>query len=131
MQAVKSSGSRIERLLGSAVWALGLRYRKNNKLVFGRPDLTFKSLKIAVFVDSEFWHGKDWDRKKRQHKSNQEFWFNKIERNMERDRVVNTTLSEQGWTVIRFWGRDIESDPVRCASQIQEVVRRRRSSQRH
>lgn len=73
MQAVRSKGSKIETMLGKALWAEGLRYRKNDKTVFGKPDFTFKSLKIAVFVDSEFWHGKDWETRKHNYKNNIEF----------------------------------------------------------
>lgn len=80
MQAVKSKGSKIETALAKALFARGHRYRKNDKTVFGKPDLTFKKYKIAVFVDSEFWHGKDWKTRKHEHKSNQEFCYNKIER---------------------------------------------------
>jgi len=60
MQAVKNKNSRIEIVLGKALWNIGLRYRKNDKTVFGNPDFTFKKYKIAVFCDSEFWHGKNW-----------------------------------------------------------------------
>jgi len=82
MQAVKSKGSKIETALAKALFARGHRYKKNNKTVFGKPDLTFKKYKIAAFVDSEFWHGKDWVTRKHEHKSNKEFWLNKIERKM-------------------------------------------------
>ncbi len=73
MQAVKNNGSKIEIALAKALWEKGFRYRKNDKTVFGKPDFTFKGLKIAVFCDSEFWHGKDWIKKKHEHKSNIEF----------------------------------------------------------
>ncbi len=52
MQAVKSKGSKIETLLGKELWKIGLRYRKNDKSVFGKPDFTFKKYKVAVFCDS-------------------------------------------------------------------------------
>lgn len=77
MQAVKSKGSKIETLLAKELWKRRHRYRKNNKTVYGKPDLTFKKYKIAIFVDSEFWHGKDWRERKKDHKSNQEFWHKK------------------------------------------------------
>lgn len=66
MKAVKSKGSKIENLLMKSLWQKGYRYRKNDKSVFGKPDIVFKSMKIAVFCDSEFWHGKDWEIKKNQ-----------------------------------------------------------------
>jgi DNA mismatch endonuclease (patch repair protein) len=58
MRAIKSTGTKDEVRLAKALWHLGHRYRKNNKTVFGKPDLTFKKYKIAIFVDSEFFHVK-------------------------------------------------------------------------
>jgi len=97
MQAVKNKNSQIELALGKALWAKGYRYRKNDKTVFGKPDFVFKKMKIAIFVDGEFWHGKDWETKKNEHKSNQKFWYSKIERNMQRDIEVNEYLLNNGW----------------------------------
>ena len=122
MQAVKATGSKIEVLLAKALFARGYRYRKNDKTVFGKPDLTFKRLKIAIFVDSEFWHGKDWQKKKHEHKSNQEFWYAKIERNIQRDIEVNTKLKEQKWKVLRFWGKEIEHDLSSCIAKIEKGI---------
>jgi DNA mismatch endonuclease Vsr len=119
MQAVKSKGSKIELKLAKAMWKKGFRYRKNDKTVFGKPDFTFKGLKIAIFCDSEFWHGKDWEIKKHEHKSNIEFWHKKIERNIQRDKDVNKKLLNDGWKVLRFWGRDIEKKLDFCISEIE------------
>ena len=122
MRAVKSKGSKIELKLGKALWAKGLRYRKNDKTVFGKPDFTFKKYKLAVFCDSEFWHGKDWAVKKHEHKSNIGFWHKKIEKNIERDKEVNQELSRIGWKVIRFWGNEIEKDLLKCVSEIEKAL---------
>jgi len=122
MQAVKSSGSMIERILAKTLWHKGYRYRKNDKTVFGKPDLTFKKKRIAIFVDSEFWHGKDWDSKKHEIKSNQEFWYSKIERNIERDKEVTEFLVKNGWTVLRFWGNDILKNLDSCIRRIEGVI---------
>jgi DNA mismatch endonuclease Vsr len=121
MKAVKSSGSKIERALAKALWKNGHRYRKNDRRVFGTPDLTFKQLKIAIFIDSEFWHGKNWRHRKYDHKSNKQFWYNKIEKNIARDKIVNRTLAKDGWQVIRFWGYDIETDLKSCVRKIESV----------
>ena len=56
MKAVKSKGSKIENILAKAMWSRGIRYRKNVKDVFGKPDFAIKKYKIAIFCDSEFWH---------------------------------------------------------------------------
>ena len=107
MQANKSKGTKPELLLAKAMWKLGLRYRKNSKTVFGKPDFSFKKYKVAVFVDGEFWHGKDWEKRKNDIKSNREFWLEKIERNIRCDAEVTGRLKEEGWTVFRFWGGDV------------------------
>ena len=122
MRAVKSKGSKIETLLAKAMWAKGFRYRKNDTSVFGKPDFTFKKHKLAIFCDSEFWHGKDWVTKKLDHKSNIKFWHQKIERNIQRDIEVNQELLQTGWKVIRFWGNDIEKDLVNCVIKIEEKI---------
>ena len=118
MQAVRASGSKIETALAKALFSRGYRYRKNDLSVYGKPDLTFKKLKIAVFADSEFWHGKNWSERKKEHKSNVAFWLFKIERNIERDKEVNKQLKSSGWKVLRFWGKDIENKLQFCVNKI-------------
>lgn len=122
MQAVRSKGSKIENALGKALWARGFRYRRNNRTVFGKPDFTFKSKRIAIFVDSEFWHGKDWEVRKHDFKSNLDFWHTKIERNIQRDQEVNSKLASDGWIVVRFWGKDIKSNLSSCVEKIVELL---------
>ena len=122
MVAVKNKNSLIEVTLGKAMWARGLRYRKNDKSVFGKPDFTFKRGKVAVFCDSEFWHGKDWEIRKHDHKSNQDFWLQKIERNIQRDLEVNLELEKQGWTVLRFWGKEIQQNTENCVLVIHNTL---------
>lgn len=110
MQAVKSKGSRIERSFARVLWARGLRYRKNDKTVFGKPDLTFKKRKIAIFIDSEFWHGKDFSEGKNIPTSNTSFWVSKFQKNIQRDTLVNEILTKDGWNVIRIWARELKRD---------------------
>lgn len=122
MRANKSTGTKPELLLAKTLFSRGHRYRKNNKTVFGKPDLTFKKIKLAIFVDGEFWHGKDWQERKNDHRTNQEFWIKKIERNIERDKEVNAELEKQGWTILRFWGKDIEKNVLNCVTQIESEI---------
>lgn len=126
MQAVKSKNSRLEISLGKALWSRGYRYRKNDKQVFGKPDFTFKKYRIAIFCDSEFWHGKDWELRKLDHKTNKDFWLPKIERNIERDNEVNAELTQTGWVVLRFWGKDIMKDIDKCVNQIEDAISKRK-----
>ncbi len=122
MQAVKSSGTKIERELAKAIWGKGYRYRKNNKKVFGRPDLTISKYRLAIFVDGEFWHGKNWSVRMNDHKTNQKFWIRKIEGNISRDRIVNRRLRKEGWIVIRFWGKDVLRNLDKCILKIQDKI---------
>jgi DNA mismatch endonuclease (patch repair protein) len=122
MSAIRSTNTKDEVRLAKALWHLGYRYRKNNKTVFGTPDLTFKKWKIALFVDSEFFHGKDWETQKDRVKTNTKFWQKKIERNRQRDMEVNKTLKAQGWIVLRFWSAEIEENLEECIAKIQRKI---------
>lgn len=127
MQAIKSTATKEEVRLAKTLWSLGYRYRKNNRKIFGKPDLTFTRLKIAIFIDSEFFHGKNWKEQKLRLKSNIDYWIPKIERNMQRDIEVNTYLRENGWTVLRFWSAQIKKDLDGCVAQIQQAIQERKA----
>ena len=122
MQRVKNKDSEIEVMLRRELWKRNLRYRKNVKTVYGHPDIAFIGKKIAIFVDSEFWHGYDFEHRREDFKTHQDFWIPKIERNMERDREVNAHLQSAGWTVLRFWGKEIKKDLDRCVEIIIETI---------
>ena len=109
-------------LLRKALWEKGYRYRKNYSKIFGKPDIVFLSKKIAIFCDSEFWHGYDWNKKKQEIHSNKDFWIAKIERNIERDIEVNDFLQTNGWKVLRFWGKDIETNLFNCVQKIENEL---------
>jgi DNA mismatch endonuclease (patch repair protein) len=123
MQRIKNKDSAIELMLRKELWKRCLRYRKNVNSIYGKPDIAFVGKRIAVFCDSEFWHGYNWEERKKDFKSHQEFWIPKIERNMERDAEVTTKLESEGWTVIRFWGNEIKKDTTQCANIIESVFK--------
>lgn len=127
MSAIRSTNTKDEVRLAKALWALGYRYRRNNKTVFGRPDFTFKKIKLAIFVDGEFFHGKNWDIDKNRIKTNSEFWIKKIERNMQRDIEVNTYLESQNWKILRFWSNDIKKNLDLCLVEIQKAIAERQN----
>jgi len=127
MQAIRSTDTKAEITLTKALWAKGYRYRKHNKSVFGKPDLTFKGLRIAVFVDGEYFHGKDWENQKYRIKTNREFWWKKIEGNMRRDLLVINKLESDGWIVLRFWDKEILKNVSNCINQIEDVVNYKKS----
>lgn len=124
MQHIKSQDTKIETRLRKALWKKGFRYRKNDKRLPGKPDIVLSKYKIAVFCDSEFFHGKDWEvlKPRLERGTNSGYWISKIARNRERDDEVNKQLLFQGWTVIRFWGKEITKNVEECVKVIEEAV---------
>lgn len=124
MRRIKSKDTSIEILLRKELWKRGLRYQKNSKDVYGKPDIVFKGKRVAVFADSEFWHGKYLMEGKYIPKTNTEFWVKKIERNIERDKAVNQKLEDDGWTILRFWESDIRNRLPECADKVEKELNR-------
>ena len=106
------------------LWNKGYRYRKNYKALPGQPDIAIIKYKVAIFYDSEFYHGKDWEiiKPDLENRKNSKFWIKKISENMQRDDDINKELRFLGWTVIRFWGKDITKNPKECLKIIDETI---------
>lgn len=124
MQHIKSKDTKIEVLLRRELWRRGYRYRKNYSGLPGKPDIVLTKYKIAIFCDSEFFHGKDWKvlKPRLEKGNNSEYWLKKISRNRERDDEINKQLLFQGWTVIRFWGKDILKNLDECVKVVEETI---------
>ncbi|GAC1427708.1 MAG: very short patch repair endonuclease [Flavisolibacter sp.] len=122
MQAIKSKGTKDEVLLAKSLWHKGYRYRKNDKTVYGKPDLTFRKQKLAIFIDSEYFHGKNWETEKNRITTNRDFWWTKIEGTMRRDNLDNEHLINSGWKVIRFWSKEIRKSLANCVSLIERQL---------
>ncbi len=122
MQAIKSRDTTIEIMLRKALWHRGVRYRKNYKRLPGKPDIVITKHKIAIFCDSDYWHGYDWENRNQRIKSNREYWIPKIERNMARDKQVNEILATQGWKVLRFWEWQIRKHLDDCVETIISTI---------
>ena len=122
MSRIKSKDTSIEVSLRKALWASGIRYRKNYKALPGTPDIAITKNCIAIFCDGDFWHGKGWETKKSEIRSNREYWNEKIERNIIRDQEVDKALLGMGWTVLRFWGDDICRDLDGCVNDVKEAL---------
>ena len=125
MSHIKAKDTSIELILRKALWKKGYRYRKNYSALPGKPDIVLTKYRIAVFCDGEFFHGKDWEESLHAQilrGSNSEFWEKKILRNMERDREVDEQLEKLGWTVLRFWGKDIKKNIDDCIRIVDETT---------
>lgn len=110
MKRIRSKNTKPEVALRKVIWHLGFRYRCHDPTLPGKPDLAFRGLKIAVFVDGDFWHGHDWEAKKQRLKTNANFWIPKIERNIQRDQEVNAALADRGWQVVRIWEHELKKE---------------------
>lgn len=122
---IKSKDTYIELILRKELWKRGFRYRINDNSVFGKPDIVFRRQKVAVFCDSEFWHGRKYLSGER-FKTNIDFWESKIKRNILRDKEVNKNLKADGWTVIRFWDKEIKENSDKCINKVIKFLKEKR-----
>lgn len=124
MKNIRSKDTSIELKLRKELWRRGYRYRKNYTELPGKPDIVLTKYKIAIFCDSEFFHGKDWEVLKSQLEKgkNADFWIKKISKNQQHDDDINKQLQFLGWTVIRFWGKDIMKKTDECIQVIEENI---------
>lgn len=122
MQHIKCKNTSIEICLRKALWNAGIRYMKNVNKLPGKPDIVITKYNLAIFCDSEFWHGKDWNITKNKIKSNTSYWHNKIESNIARDKKITEELEKAGWIVLRFWGEDIIYNLEACIEKIKQII---------
>jgi len=122
MRAIHSKNTKIEVSLQKELWRRGYRYRIHYKKLAGKPDIMFVRQKIAVFCDSEFFHGFNWKEQHKKIKSNQEYWIPKIESNIKKDRFVTEILEKDGWVVLQFWRKEIQKNLIECADKIERAI---------
>ena len=122
MSANKAKNTKPEILLRKALWEEGIRgYRLNWKKAPGRPDIAFPGKKIAIFINGCYWHRCpkcDLPLPK----SNVQFWKDKFDKNIARDKKKNKELLDLGWNVLVFWECDIKSDIYTCFDKIERIL---------
>jgi DNA mismatch endonuclease (patch repair protein) len=127
MSHIRASNTKPEIFFRKALWKWGVRYRKNVKTLFGKPDVAIKKYHLVIFIDGGFWHGNNWQER---HFSSQEellsaysdYWRNKIQRNINRDKKVNEYYTTNGWTILRFQDTDIKKDLNGCIIKTIETI---------
>jgi DNA mismatch endonuclease (patch repair protein) len=124
MSKIRSKGTKLEATLEGILRTLPGKYSTHPK-VFGKPDFAYLNTKIAIFADSDFWHGFNWEKKKLEIKTNKEFWLNKIEKNILRDKEVTDYLQQEDWKVVRLWGHEILKEPDKCKALLEETLKTR------
>ncbi|MBN2285105.1 MAG: very short patch repair endonuclease [Tissierellales bacterium] len=122
MQAIRSRNTGIEVKLRKELWHRGYRYRIHYKKLPGKPDIVFVKQRIAVFCDSEFFHGFNWSEQQKNIKSHRDYWIPKIESNIQKDRLITEQLEKDGWLVLRFWGKEIQKNPMGCIDKVEKSI---------
>ena len=130
MSRVRAKDSKAELAIRRELHRRGIRYRLHAKDVLGKPDLVWRGRRLAVFIDSDFWHGnpQEWQRRglasmRDMFPSRTEWWLAKIERTCARDEHVTEGLRQDGWTVLRYWESDVIHDSRTVADEIVAVIR--------
>lgn len=120
---VRSRDTKAELILRSNLHKRGLRFRLHAPHLVGRPDIVFVGARLLVFVDGDYWHGRDWARRRRKLAAgaNSEYWLSKIRSNMKRDRKQTKLLQRAGWRVLRIWETDVLRDPE-CATELIAIL---------
>ncbi|WP_213531055.1 very short patch repair endonuclease [Paenibacillus sp. J45TS6] len=108
MKAIRSTHTKLEDKVCNELWKRGYRFRRNVRSLYGNPDIAIKKYKIVIFIDSCFWHGCSVHGNTP--KSNQEYWIMKLNRNVERDRMVTDYYIKKGWAILRIWEHQLKKD---------------------
>ena len=127
MSKVRLKNGKAETILAKRLWHEGYRYRRNYKKLPGSPDIALTTYRVAVFVDGEFWHGENWEERKAKLKHNREYWIEKIEENIARDKRVDGQLQEMGWTTVHFWEKQVLKHTDECLQVVLELLEKKNS----
>lgn len=122
MKTLSHKKSKVESILAKALWHKGYRYRLNCKDLPGTPDIVLTKYRIAIFVDGEFWHGKDFEKTKEKLKNNRDYWIEKIEENIQRDIKNDNLLRQMEWIPLHFWSKEVVHYTELCIEEILEVI---------
>lgn len=121
MSRIRGRHTTPERILRSALWADGLRYRLHVRTPVGRPDIVFPRQRLAVFVDGCFWHGCPTHYVRP--RTREEFWSAKLRANVGRDRQQTAALEADGWRVLRFWEHEVADDVDALVERVRVALR--------
>lgn len=120
MAAIKSV-SKLEDQVSQKLWHKGIRFRRNTKDLYGKPDFSIKKYKIVIFIDSCFWH--QCPLHGNMPKTNKVYWTNKLNRNIERDREVTDYYKNKNWYILRVWEHELKKDFENTISRIIEFIK--------
>jgi DNA mismatch endonuclease Vsr len=126
MQNIRSTNTKVELFVARELRKRGIYFVRNVETIIGKPDFIFRRKKIAVFIDSDFWHGHS--KRCIMPKSNKKYWNNKIKINRRRDKEVNMKLGKLGWKIIRIWEYDLKCRTDKCMEKILKVINQKNAT---
>lgn len=119
MSRIRGKGTKPEKAIEAGLREAGLDFEMHVRDLPGRPDFVFRTARLVVFVDGDFWHGyrfEQWRLKLSEH------WESKILANRARDRRIRRDLRKDGWTVLPLWEHQITASPARCVRRIAKAA---------
>jgi DNA mismatch endonuclease (patch repair protein) len=119
MSKIRSKGTKLELKMRTALEKARIEFQYQPKM-FGNPDFLIPP-SVVVFCDSSFWHGRHWNKLRKQ--LTDKYWHDHIRQNRERDRLVTITLKKKGYIVMRFWDDRIEKNIGKCIEEIKEAAK--------
>ena len=128
MSAIRSTGGQTEVALRSILHRRGLRFRKNDPRLSGKPDIVFPGARVAVFVDGDYWHARVLREsgpealERRMKTGNRAYWIEKFTKRIDRDDEVTATLEQEGWTVLRLWESEVRVDLEGAADRVEALL---------
>lgn len=120
MQHIRSTGTAPERTVMKELKKRKIYFAAYVSKITGKPDIVFRRKKVAIFIDSDFWHGHP--KRFNMPKTNPDYWIKKIEGNRKRDKQVGAELKRNGWMVIRLWEYDIRHNFEKSLQKVLDVI---------
>ncbi len=118
MRRVKSVGTRLESTMERILRNMKLAYVSQPDLP-GKPDFRLKTVRVLIFCDSSFWHGRrQKELSGEAFKKNKAFWIQKLSEDKHRDQQISQKLRREGWSVLRFWDTDILRKPLKVKNKL-------------
>lgn len=121
MSKIRSRDTQVEKLVFQELARHGIYFQRYYKRTIGNPDIALPKKKIAIFIDGDFWHGYQFAKLKK--RLPKEYWLEKIERNVKRDKMYRAKLKRQGWKVLRVWEHEVRKDFEKTIAKITKFLK--------
>jgi DNA mismatch endonuclease (patch repair protein) len=114
MSKIRSKNTKAELITFTYLRKQGIYFQKHYKRAVGTPDIALPRKKKALFIDSDFWHGRTFEALLKRRGDKDDYWVKKILANMARDAKQRTELTEKGWRLLIIWEEDLKRNRTRA-----------------